>query len=106
MIDKVSTPHIDYSRKMNRWYIFSSYRELLVMFAYVVACISYYISWYQPSLESTLRYVMGFALLASIKWTGWDYSKVALILFLLVSLVALRLLVVWIFSTLSTRSIT
>ena len=79
-----------------RWTTFSSYREMLVMVAYVLSCVTYFLSWHFPSSEPVMRYVIGFTVLASIKWTQWDWSKAALILFLFISLVARRLLVVWI----------
>ena len=85
-----------YCHKANdKWYMVRSYSVLFVYVAYIAACAMNYITWNVDSAAAIFRYVVAGAVLVSFNWTKWDRFKVFLMLFLLISLSARRLLVIW-----------
>lgn len=73
----------------------SKMRYYLVLLSYVAACSMAFFSWRFDSGAVVFRYLTAGAALLSFDLKRWDKFKVFLVLFLLVALVARRLLVVW-----------
>lgn len=86
---------IKLARSIRQSLIFSNYQELLVIFAYVCACISRFVGWYIHGTDAVFRYLTAGSILLSINWLKWDRGKIIVAVFLLISLAARRLLVVW-----------
>lgn len=74
---------------------FSSWQEVFVTLAYFFACIMGSVGSHWESASQIFRYLVAGLLLISIDYTKWDTGKVCLCVFLLLSLVMRRLLVIW-----------
>lgn len=85
-----------YCGKKSNWYKVASYPVLFIYVAYIAACCMNFISWRIEASAALFRYIIAGAVLFSFDWGRWDRFKVFLIIFLLISLSARRLLVVWI----------
>ena len=92
----MQSPYTYCSKIGNNWHKVASYPVLLVYMAYIAACCMNFISWKIEPAAALFRYIIAGALLLSFDWVKWDRFKVFLMLFLLISLVARRLLVVWV----------
>ena len=81
--------------RSNNYFKVSSYQALFVYIAYAAACSMNFFSWQVATAASLFRYIIAVFVLFSFDWFKWDKFKVFLIVFLVVSLAARRLLIVW-----------
>lgn len=96
MMSHIQAPSDTSCRKTNdTWFRVPSYQVLFVYVAYIAACSMNFISWKIEPAAALFRYVIAGAVLISFDWAKWDRFKIFLMFFLLVSLAARRLLVVW-----------
>lgn len=77
------------------WLKVSSYQVGFLYVAYIVACCMNFVSWGIESAAVSFRYIIAGSILLSFSLHNWDRFKVFLVFFLLVSLAARRLLIVW-----------
>lgn len=83
------------NRSLTNLFIVESRDRLFVYIAYLLTCCMSFVSWHIDAASSLFRYFIAGSLLLSFNWIRWDRFKVFLIVFLLISLSARRLLVVW-----------
>lgn len=72
-----------------------SVRIFFLAAAYVVACCMEFVYWHFPVAESPLRYLMVIFIASSFNYSEWNRFMIFLAVFLVISLLARRLLVIW-----------
>ena len=81
--------------------IIGQYRYLCIYISFILTCFLPIFGWFNEELTSPLRYVITFITIISFNWSKWNKFKILIILFLFLSIIVRRLLVIWVIISLS-----